>query len=257
MTFGEDMSYNHGPMLSKALYDEFMAPYYRRIVPALRARGILPLIDSDGDITVPAAWFDEVGLAGILPLERQSGVDVEALRQTHPRMRFVGHFDKMTMNRGTDTMRAEVAMRMMFLSLLLLSSLGCEQTTSLTVSLTIPVEVMLGIPEGDFPQQVGFGTTLHNGATATVCAPGDEDVVVTLEDIAGSCVQAPLVIDVVMGPYVPPNTGCVVGGADPYSALSAGEITAVGTGEAFADASEVTCISRDEVVEIELALPEN
>ena len=107
MTFGEDMSYNHGPMLSKGLYDEFMAPYYRRIVPSLRDRGILPLVDSDGDITGPIAWFEEVGLGGALPLERQSGVDLPELRQNHPRMGFVGHFDKMTMNRGEAAMRDE------------------------------------------------------------------------------------------------------------------------------------------------------
>ncbi len=29
MTFAEDMSYNHGPMLSKGQFDEFMAPFYR------------------------------------------------------------------------------------------------------------------------------------------------------------------------------------------------------------------------------------
>lgn len=107
MTFGEDMSYNHGPMLSRQLYDTFMAPYYRRIVPLLEARGILPLVDSDGDITHPAAWFSDVGLGGVLPLERQSGVDIAALRRAHPRMRFVGHFDKMTMDRGEAAMRAE------------------------------------------------------------------------------------------------------------------------------------------------------
>ncbi len=107
MTFGEDMSYNHGPMLSKGLYDEFMAPYYRRIVPRLHDYGILPLVDSDGDITGPVGWFDEVGLGGALPLERQSGVDMAQLRQAHPRMCFVGHFDKMTMNQGEAAMRGE------------------------------------------------------------------------------------------------------------------------------------------------------
>ncbi len=107
MTFGEDMSYNHGPMLSKGLYDEFMAPYYRRVVPRLRQLGVLPLVDSDGDITEPLTWFDEVGLAGALPLERQSGFDIAAVRAHHPHMRFVGHFDKMTMTRGEAAMRAE------------------------------------------------------------------------------------------------------------------------------------------------------
>lgn len=107
MTFGEDMSYNHGPMLSRESFDEFLKPYYQRVLPALKARGILPIIDSDGDVTEPAHWFEEAGLDGILPLERQAGVDIGRLRREHPAMRFVGHFDKMTMHRGEAAMRAE------------------------------------------------------------------------------------------------------------------------------------------------------
>jgi hypothetical protein len=107
MTFAEDMSYNHGPMLSKELFEEFMLPYYRRVVPRLKERGILAIIDSDGDVTVPAAWFAEAGLDGILPLEHQAGVEVAALREKHPRMRFIGCYDKMAMSRGETAMRAE------------------------------------------------------------------------------------------------------------------------------------------------------
>ena len=107
MTFAEDMSYNHGPMLSKQLFDEFMLPYYRRVVPGLAERGILTIVDSDGDITAAAPWFEEAGLDGILPLERQAGVDVGLVRRRHPRMRFIGCFDKMVMNRGEAAMRAE------------------------------------------------------------------------------------------------------------------------------------------------------
>ncbi|MBU0714446.1 MAG: hypothetical protein KJ964_03685 [Verrucomicrobia bacterium] len=107
MTFAEDMSYNHGSMLSKDLFDEFMQPYYDRVIPRLKARAIIPIIDSDGDITVPAHWFEAAGLEGILPLERQAGVDIAVLRQAHPSMRFIGHFDKMTMNKGEGVMRAE------------------------------------------------------------------------------------------------------------------------------------------------------
>ncbi len=107
MTFGEDMSYNHGPMLSKKLFDEFMKPYYLKVIPRLKELGIIPLIDSDGDIHIPAFWFEEVGIEGILPLERQSGVDIARLRREHPDMKFIGHFDKMTMNKGESAMRAE------------------------------------------------------------------------------------------------------------------------------------------------------
>lgn len=107
MTFAEDMSYNHGPMLSKGLFDEFLLPYYSRVVPHLKKRGIMPLVDSDGDVSVAAAWFREAGIDGILPLERQAGVDIAALRETYPRMRWIGHFDKMVMNGGEAAIRAE------------------------------------------------------------------------------------------------------------------------------------------------------
>ncbi|HEY3291603.1 MAG TPA: uroporphyrinogen decarboxylase family protein [Anaerolineae bacterium] len=107
MTFGEDMSYNHGPMISKASFDEFLMPYYRRVIPRLKEHGILVIIDSDGDVTVPAHWFEEAGIDGVLPLERQAGVDIAVLRAQHPRMRFIGHFDKMTMPKGEHAMRAE------------------------------------------------------------------------------------------------------------------------------------------------------
>ncbi len=107
MTFAEDLSYNNGPMLSRDMFDAFMKPYYDRVIPALRRRGILAIIDSDGDVTAPAAWFEDAGLDGILPLERQAGVDIARLRREHPRMRFIGHFDKMTMDKGEAAMRAE------------------------------------------------------------------------------------------------------------------------------------------------------
>ncbi len=107
MTFAEDMSYNHGPMLSGEHFDQFIAPYYARVIPMLKERNIIPIIDSDGDISVPAFWFEKAGLEGILPLERQAGVDIGKLRQAHPKMKFIGHFDKMTMNKGEAAMRAE------------------------------------------------------------------------------------------------------------------------------------------------------
>ena len=37
MTIAEDMSYNHGPMLSKELFDEFLAPYYKPLTAAQRS----------------------------------------------------------------------------------------------------------------------------------------------------------------------------------------------------------------------------
>lgn len=107
MTLAEDLSYNHGPMISKAMFETFVAPYYRALIPRMLERGILPFVDTDGDVTLVVPWLEELGVAGVLPLERQAGVDGLELRRRFPRFRFIGHFDKMTMNRGEHAMRAE------------------------------------------------------------------------------------------------------------------------------------------------------
>lgn len=107
ITFAEDLSYNHGPMLSKKSFDTFLLPYYRRVVPELKRRGIRVVIDSDGDITRCAPWFAAAGIEGILPLERQAGVDIDVLQRNHPDMLFIGHYDKMAMPKGEAAMRTE------------------------------------------------------------------------------------------------------------------------------------------------------
>lgn len=107
MTFGEDMSYNNGPMLSKQCFDEFLAPYYKKIVPELKQRGIVPMVDSDGDVTHMIPWLEEVGLEGLLPYERMAGVDVAVIRGKHPRWKMIGAFDKTVMKDGEKAMRRE------------------------------------------------------------------------------------------------------------------------------------------------------
>ena len=39
MTIAEDMSYNHGPMLSEELFNEFIKPYYQRLIPEIKKHG--------------------------------------------------------------------------------------------------------------------------------------------------------------------------------------------------------------------------
>jgi len=107
ITMAEDMSYNHGPMISQALFEEFMAPYYRKLMKKTKEYGIDVIIDSDGDITQLIPWFEELGAAGFLPLERQSKVDVAAIRERHPGLCLLGGFDKTVMHLGEEAMRKE------------------------------------------------------------------------------------------------------------------------------------------------------
>ncbi len=106
-TIAEDMSYNHGPMISEKHFDEFIAPYYRQIVPRLQEMNAVTIVDTDGDVTRLVPWLMREGIQGVLPLERQAGVDGMALRTQYPEVRLVGHFNKMVMDKGEEAIRGE------------------------------------------------------------------------------------------------------------------------------------------------------
>ncbi|TFG85966.1 MAG: hypothetical protein E4H17_04565 [Gemmatimonadales bacterium] len=107
MTIAEDMSYNHGPMLSRGLFEEFIAPYYRPLTAAIHEAGTHIVVDTDGDVTEMIPWMQSAGVDGCLPLERQAGADGMAIRRAHPRRVMLGHYDKMVMNRGQEALRGE------------------------------------------------------------------------------------------------------------------------------------------------------
>lgn len=107
MTFAEDMSYNKGPMISEELYQTFIDPLYQKVIPLLHSHGTKVIMDSDGDISRMIPWMQRSGIDGVLPLERQAGVDICALREQYPDFLFIGAFDKMTMRESTAAMRGE------------------------------------------------------------------------------------------------------------------------------------------------------
>lgn len=107
VTLAEDMSYNLGSMLSKDCFDEFLKPFYQKFAPHLHDKGIKLIIDSDGDVTELIPWLIEGGVDGILPLERQAGVDINALSEQYPAFFFLGGFDKMCMKHGVEAIEQE------------------------------------------------------------------------------------------------------------------------------------------------------
>ena len=100
LALGEDMSYNHGPMISKVLFDEHLAPFYLDATDHIKSKGLKILVDSDGLVDEPVDWYAEVGCDGFFPLEKQAGVDIAGYRVKHPRFLFMGGFDKTCMHRG-------------------------------------------------------------------------------------------------------------------------------------------------------------
>lgn len=107
VTIAEDMSYNNGPMISERHFEEFVAPYYRQIIPRIRELGAICHVDTDGDATRLVPWLLREGIQGVLPLERQAGVDGMRLRSLFPTLRMIGHYDKMVMAHGEEAIRSE------------------------------------------------------------------------------------------------------------------------------------------------------
>jgi len=105
--YAEDMSYNHGPMLSKECFDEFILPHYQVLTKFAHEHGVKTLLDSDGDITTMIPWFQTAGIDGVYPLEHQAGVDIVKIRQEYPEFIMLGGYDKMVMNKSEEAIRGE------------------------------------------------------------------------------------------------------------------------------------------------------
>jgi uroporphyrinogen-III decarboxylase len=107
VSIGEDIAYKAGPMISKACFEEFLAPYYRKITPVIRRHGAIPMVDSDGNVHALLPWLEAVGVEGLMPFERRAGNDVAKVRADHPRFNIIGAFDKTVMRDGEAAIRAE------------------------------------------------------------------------------------------------------------------------------------------------------
>jgi hypothetical protein len=94
-------------MVSRRICEEFMTPYYLRLMERVKEMSILTIVDTDGDCTKLVPWLQSVGVEGVLPLERQAGVDGAVLRELYPTLRMVGHYNKLVMHLGEAAMRDE------------------------------------------------------------------------------------------------------------------------------------------------------
>jgi len=103
----EDISFKQGPMISPKLFEKFLAPYYRQLVPELKKYGRPILTDTDGLIDNMTQWYLDVGSDGYLPMERQAGVDPVQIRWRYPGIRMLGGYDKRVIHQGEDAIRAE------------------------------------------------------------------------------------------------------------------------------------------------------
>jgi len=62
ITIAEDMSYNHGPMVSRKICDEFMKPYYLPLMERVKQMNAVAIMDTDGDCTKLVPWIQSLGV---------------------------------------------------------------------------------------------------------------------------------------------------------------------------------------------------
>jgi uroporphyrinogen decarboxylase len=91
----EDMAYSTGSMISRDAFEEFLSPYYVRMVDYLRQLGVENIhVDCDGYIEELIPLWVKLGVNGVFPMERKAGNDLLRIRERFPRLQLLGGVDK-------------------------------------------------------------------------------------------------------------------------------------------------------------------
>ena len=108
--YHEDMAYRNGPLISPAMFREFMTPYYKRVTEITRRHHVdLHWMDSDGDIRKLIPLWLECGINIFYPIEVAAGMDAVALRAEYGRqIGMIGGFDKRILATDPRAIRAEL-----------------------------------------------------------------------------------------------------------------------------------------------------
>jgi len=105
----EDMAGKQGSLVSKSIWDQFMRPYYTKLMDKLRSLGVKKiLVDSDGNTVEVCKWLVEAGIDGHYPLEIRAGNEPEKLRKLFPHLALIGGVDKFELMRDTASIDAEL-----------------------------------------------------------------------------------------------------------------------------------------------------
>ncbi|WP_294505080.1 uroporphyrinogen decarboxylase family protein [uncultured Victivallis sp.] len=112
--FGEDICYNHGPLISPEMIREFLFPYYQQLLTNIRRRqpehtGLYIQLDTDGDAqSIIDLYVEGIGCNIFSPFEVASGSDVVAIGRKYPEIVLTGGFDKRILAAGRAAIDREV-----------------------------------------------------------------------------------------------------------------------------------------------------
>ena len=105
---GEDICYNHGPLISPDMIREFLMPYYQQLLTNMRRRQLDPSrplgfqVDTDGFCDPVIDLYRELGMTHMSPFEVAANCDVIRTGDQYPDLRLSGGVDKRILAQGKD-----------------------------------------------------------------------------------------------------------------------------------------------------------
>ena len=97
----EDISFGGGCMISLPIMEEFMKPYYIRMIDFVKSKGVKIIsVDTDGDCMNIIPFFMSCGTTAMLPFESHCGMDVRVVRKKFPNLAMMGGIDKSSIRFG-------------------------------------------------------------------------------------------------------------------------------------------------------------
>jgi len=106
----EDMSGKAGPLISPAMFREFMTPNYRKIVSFAKNKGIpIVSVDTDGHMDIMMEVLSEAGINWVEPFEVRAGCDIVKYRRAYPDISLYGGIDKQALTTTKAAIDAEIA----------------------------------------------------------------------------------------------------------------------------------------------------
>jgi uroporphyrinogen-III decarboxylase len=92
--FYGDIADNHGPFMNKRTYRKIFYPYHRRTYRAVRKKGGLVVLHTDGDVRPILPDFIEAGITALQPIDAIAGMNVIELKPLYgDKIAFIGNID--------------------------------------------------------------------------------------------------------------------------------------------------------------------
>jgi uroporphyrinogen decarboxylase len=114
VSMGEDVSYNHGALISPEMMKEFLFPYYQQLLSNVKARNkdktktVHFGVDTDGYIDKVIPLYMEVGMDRTFPIEVASGNDVIEIAKKYPELKLHGGIDKRILAMDKEAIDSEI-----------------------------------------------------------------------------------------------------------------------------------------------------